>query len=928
VSTSAETIGPAVAPGGLQPVRPSGAEPNGAAAAHAAAAPHGRADPVPRRAAGVELLGEVAGSGYRRAPALVRRTDGQTAQLTPLLFHLLEAIDGRRGHAELAATLSERIGKLATADDVRFLIEAKLRPLGLLQHPDGAEPRLEKTNPLLALRLKLVVSNPEVTRRIAAPFAALFYPPVVVAATIAFALTTWWVGFEKGLASAAHQAIYEPSLLLLVFALTLLSAGFHELGHAAACRYGGARPGAMGVGLYLVWPAFYTDVTDSYRLRRGSRLRVDLGGLYFNAIFGVGILALWTAVRWDALLLVIAAQLVQMARQLVPIMRFDGYHILADLTGVPDLFSHIKPTLLGLLPTRWGRAEGKALKPWARAVVTGWVLAVVPLLATLLVLIVLVLPRIVATAWDSLGLHWQAVETHWAQTNASAVVLGLLSMLVIALPAVGIPYLLLRVARRTSQWAWRATAGRPPLRVAAAVAGVVVGAAVAWAWWPDDRYRPIDPDEDLGLWSVPGLMADRDRAPEPPVVRLAPALATMQASPAAGTMREPTGTAAQRRLMLVLLPKAAAKSGRVVVAPSVVPPASPSAPGSETGEVEPVPSVPSEPPPEAGAGSGEVAAEATAVPFDPPPAADVDARPDDGGAPAPTRSWPFPFVPPRESQEGDNQVVVVNTSDGSTAFDMALALVWVTDGGPVEQRNEAWALARCSDCRTVAVAFQVVLVVGYAQVVTPVDAAVAVNYECEACVTHALAVQLVATLTRRPGEQAMRELADSWRLLEQASESFETLPLEQVHEQLLAVRTLILEILERDGAVDARAADESAERADGEAIDASVSADHVATSDEDPDESVAEAAVLAEGTSSSVTPATGTEEPGRIGDTTGTAPDEATSDEAAGDASPATDETDGDAADDVEANEDEPGKDEAGEGERGGDETTSSTATP
>ena len=62
--------------------------------------------------------------------------------------------------------------------------------------------------------------------------------------------------------------------------------------------------------------------------------------------------------RADALLLVVAAQLLLMVRQLVPFVRFDGYHILADLVGVPDLFLHIKPTLLGLLPTRWRRSEG------------------------------------------------------------------------------------------------------------------------------------------------------------------------------------------------------------------------------------------------------------------------------------------------------------------------------------------------------------------------------------------------------------------------------------------------------------------------------------------------------------------------------------------------------------------------------------------
>ena len=149
-----------------------------------------------------------------------------------------------------------------------------------------------------------------------------------------------------------------------------MSAGFHEFGHAAACRYGGATPGAMGTGLYLVWPAFYTDVTDSYRLGRGGRLRVDLGGLYFNAIVAVAMFGVWAVTGWDALLLVIATQLLQMVRQLAPMVRFDGYHLLADLTGVPDLYPRIKPTLRGLLPRHWGDPQATALKPWARAVVT------------------------------------------------------------------------------------------------------------------------------------------------------------------------------------------------------------------------------------------------------------------------------------------------------------------------------------------------------------------------------------------------------------------------------------------------------------------------------------------------------------------------------------------------------------------------------
>ena len=118
------------------------------------------------------------------------------------------------------------------------------------------------------------------------------------------------------------------------------------------------------MGIYMVWPAFYTDVTDSYRLPRRDRLRVDLGGLYFNAIVAVVTLGVWLAWRVDALLLLVALQLLQMVKQLSPMIRADGYHILADATGVPDLYAHIGPTLRRLLPGH--RREPSALTGRAR----------------------------------------------------------------------------------------------------------------------------------------------------------------------------------------------------------------------------------------------------------------------------------------------------------------------------------------------------------------------------------------------------------------------------------------------------------------------------------------------------------------------------------------------------------------------------------
>ena len=55
--------------------------------------------------------------------------------------------------------------------------------MGLLTKDDGSQPEVKKSNPLLALRFKYAVTDPERTRRLTAPFARLFNPVLVVAVT-------------------------------------------------------------------------------------------------------------------------------------------------------------------------------------------------------------------------------------------------------------------------------------------------------------------------------------------------------------------------------------------------------------------------------------------------------------------------------------------------------------------------------------------------------------------------------------------------------------------------------------------------------------------------------------------------------------------------------------------------------------------------
>ena len=96
----------------------------------------------------------------------------------------------------------------------------------------------------------------------------------------------------------------------------------------------------------------------------------------------------------------------------------------------------------------------------------------------------------------------------------------------------------------------------------------------------------------------------------------------------------------------------------------------------------------------------------------------------------------------QERTGDDNLAVAVNTQDGASVFRLAFSIRRVADG-VVDQTNTAVALASCSDCQTVALAFQVVLVRGDADVVAPENLALAYNEQCVECVTYASATQIV-----------------------------------------------------------------------------------------------------------------------------------------------------------------------------------------
>jgi len=419
------------------------------------------ARPAPRLADGLELIGEYQGSGFQEPRYIVRRTDGQIIQLSRLLYLLAASLDGQRDLQEVAGALSAEFGKLVQAEQVAYLIDNRLRPAGIVPvDPQIAQANMApvmavKSDPLLAFKFRIGVISERVVWRIAGFFQPMFWPPVILAALAAFVSLDVAIIAQGGLGQvvpATLSLVYQPTLTLLVLALILGSAAFHECGHVSACRYGGAKPGAMGFGLYLVWPALYSTVTDSYRLNRIGRLRTDLGGVYFNAVFitGINLVYMDTGTPW---LLVASVTLhIETIMQFLPMVRLDGYYILSDLIGVPDLFSRMGPVLASLIPWRPTHPRVLELKPWVRRTITLWVLIVVPSLLYWVIGFVIILPQVLPVLWRQLIWLFQAVGAAAATGQLAVAALGVVNILLLLLPCVGSLLLLGMIVRDPVRW--------------------------------------------------------------------------------------------------------------------------------------------------------------------------------------------------------------------------------------------------------------------------------------------------------------------------------------------------------------------------------------------------------------------------------------------------------------------------------------------
>jgi putative peptide zinc metalloprotease protein len=141
----------------------------------------------------------------------------------------------------------------------------------------------------------------------------------------------------------AMSRMLTPSAFLYYAIAVTFSKVVHEMAHAYAARRYGVRVPTMGVAFLVLWPFLYTDTSETWKLAdRRKQLVVASAGMASELVLAVFSTLLWALAPEGGaknVLFVLATTtwVLTLAINLSPFMRFDGYFVLSDLLGFPNL---------------------------------------------------------------------------------------------------------------------------------------------------------------------------------------------------------------------------------------------------------------------------------------------------------------------------------------------------------------------------------------------------------------------------------------------------------------------------------------------------------------------------------------------------------------------------------------------------------------
>jgi putative peptide zinc metalloprotease protein len=181
----------------------------------------------------------------------------------------------------------------------------------------------------------------------------------LVSAAVALAAMHW-----DELTHNITDRVLTPQNLFLLWLLFPLVKILHEFGHACATRLYGGEVHEMGVLLLVLQPVPYVDASSASALRsKWQRMIVGAAGMLVELFIAALAFFVWLniepgAVRAVAYNIMLIAGISTVLFNANPLLRYDGYYILADYLEIPNLSARSQ-TYLGYLCERYlfGRRE-------------------------------------------------------------------------------------------------------------------------------------------------------------------------------------------------------------------------------------------------------------------------------------------------------------------------------------------------------------------------------------------------------------------------------------------------------------------------------------------------------------------------------------------------------------------------------------------
>lgn len=175
----------------------------------------------------------------------------------------------------------------------------------------------------------------------------------------------------------------------------------HEASHGVACVRFGGRVREAGIVFILLMPLPYVDLTSTWRLSKWRRIVTSAAGMFAELLIAAIAGILWAntsdeLLRQHLLQLMLTASVVTLLFNANPLMRFDGYYMLADVLELPNLSVHGQQWLLHFAK-RWLLGVRSTSPTWPEG--RTWLVATYGVTAAIWRMVVSVSLIVAAAVW-------------------------------------------------------------------------------------------------------------------------------------------------------------------------------------------------------------------------------------------------------------------------------------------------------------------------------------------------------------------------------------------------------------------------------------------------------------------------------------------------------------------------------------------------